>query len=168
MTMKKLLIFCFILTVLIAVTSIDAFGQRYRIRRSCPSSATPAKVDIAAAGDIDIIPCASSTVTISGTSIVFDLAGVTSINLQRTITAGGTTGNRTINLPAGTVNLAAAATAVTVTNSTVTANSIVFAIARTNDSTCAVKNTVAGSGSFVINMTAACTAETSVGFWVTN
>lgn len=88
--------------------------------------------------------------------------------LSRTITAGGTVGARTINQPAGTVNFAAAASALTVTNSTVTASSIILATARTNDATCSVKNVVAAAGSFVINMTANCTAETSVGFLVTN
>jgi len=166
--MKKLTLLALIVLA-VAIATIDVDAQRsYRLRRPCDASTTPAKVELESDGDLNIIPCASQTVYINGTSIVFDLAGVTSINLQRTITAGGTTGNRTINLPAGTVNLAAAATSVTVTNSTVAATSIVFAIARTNDSTCAVKNVVPSAGSFVINMTAGCTAETSVGFLVTN
>ena len=90
------------------------------------------------------------------------------IVLESTITAGGTTGNQTINKPTGTVNIAAAGTAVTITNSLVTASSIVYAIARTNDATCEVKNAVPGSGTVTINMSAACTAETSVGFLVVN
>lgn len=96
--------------------------------------------------------------------------GVTSFLLNRTITAGGTTGDQTINLPAGTVNFAAGTgtAGITVTNSTVSATSIIMAIARTNDATCSVKNVVAASGSFVIRMDANCTAETSVGFIVTN
>lgn len=85
-----------------------------------------------------------------------------------TNTATGTTGNQTINKSAGTVNVAASGTTITVTNSLVTANSLVYAIARTNDATCAVKNAVPAAGSVVINMTAACTAETSVGFLVVN
>lgn len=85
-----------------------------------------------------------------------------------TITAGGTTGNRTINKSAGTVNIAAAGSSVTVTNSLASASSLVYAVARTNDATCVVKNVVPGSGSFVITMTAACTAETSIGFWILN
>lgn len=90
--------------------------------------------------------------------------------INRTITAGGTTGNVTINKLSGTVNIAAGAgtAGVTVTNSTVTANSIVYAIARTNDTTCSVKNVVPASGSFVLRTTANCTAETSFGFLVTN
>lgn len=91
-------------------------------------------------------------------------------NIVRTITAAGTTGNVTINKLSGTVNIAAGAgtAGVTVTNSTVTANSIVYAIARTNDATCSVKSVVPASGSFVLRTTANCTAETSFGFLVTN
>lgn len=85
-----------------------------------------------------------------------------------TVTAGGTTGDRTINKPTGTVNIAAAGTTVTVTNSWCTTSSIVFAVVRTNDTTALIKNVVPGSGSFVINMNAAVTAETSIGFLVIN
>lgn len=85
-----------------------------------------------------------------------------------TITGGGTTGNQTINKPTGTVNIAAAGTTVTVTNSFCTTSSIVYAVIRTNDATATIKNVVPGSGSFVINLNAAATAETSVGFIVFN
>ncbi len=88
--------------------------------------------------------------------------------LDATNTAGGTTGNQTINKPSGTVNIAATGTTVTVTNSLCTTSSIVFAVIRTNDSTATIKNVVPGSGSFVINLTAAATAETSIGFLVIN
>ena len=84
-----------------------------------------------------------------------------------TVTAGGTTGNQTIDKPTGTVNIAAAGTAVTVTNSLVTANSIVFAVIRTNDATARITSVVPASGSFVINIEAA-TAEVSIGFFVLN
>jgi len=96
--------------------------------------------------------------------------GVTSELFNRTITAGGTTGAQTINKPNGTVNFAAATgtAGIVVTNSGVSATSIIFVIPRTNDTTCAVKNVVAAAGSFTIRMTANCTAETSVGFMVTN
>jgi hypothetical protein len=85
-------------------------------------------------------------------------------DVDNTNTTGGTTGNQTISKPAGTVNVAASASSLTVTNTLVTTSSIINVQTRTNDSTCSVKNYVPGSGSFVINMTAACTAETSVGF----
>ncbi len=88
--------------------------------------------------------------------------------LDQTITAGATTGNQTINKSAGTVNFAAAATALTVTSDKVTTSSLVFAEKRTNDTTCNIQSVVPGSGSFVINMTAGCASETSVGWWILN
>ena len=88
--------------------------------------------------------------------------------LDATNTTAGTTGNQTINKPSGTVNIAAAGTTVTVTNSFCTTSSIVYAVVRTNDTTAVIKNVVPGSGSFVINLSAAATAETSIGFIVYN
>lgn len=87
---------------------------------------------------------------------------------DQTVTAGGTTGDRTINKAAGTVNIAAAGTSVTVTNNLVAANSTVFCTIRTNDSTAVIKNVVPAAGSFVITLNAAATAEVSIGFLVVN
>ena len=75
---------------------------------------------------------------------------------------------RQINKINGAVNIAAAGSSVVVTNSYATASSTVFAIPQTNDATCAVKNVVPAGGSFTITMTATCTAETRVGFFVVN
>lgn len=99
---------------------------------------------------------------------VFRIKADGEFGLNRTITGGGTTGNQTINKPAGTVNFAASATTLTVTNSLVTANSIVIATVLTDDTTAIIKNVVCSSGSFIIKLNAAATAETKVGFWVTN
>lgn len=88
--------------------------------------------------------------------------------LEHTNTAGGTTGNRTINKMSGTVNFAAGASSLTVTNSLCTTSSIVFAAVRTNDTTAIIKNVTPGSGSFVIRLNAVTTAETSVGFFIIN
>jgi len=90
------------------------------------------------------------------------------LNFNPTNTASGTTGNQTINKASGTVNIAAAGTTVTVTNSLVSASSIVYAVIRTNDSTATIKNVVPAAGSFVINLGAAATAEVSIGFFVIN
>jgi hypothetical protein len=54
-----------------------------------------------------------------------------------------------------------------VTNSLVDANSIITAVAATNDATGYVKNVVAAAGSFTINVIAP-TAEMAVNFMVTN
>lgn len=88
--------------------------------------------------------------------------------VDQTVTPGGTTGNQTINKAAGTVNFAAAATTLTVTNNLVTANSTIFCTIRTNDATAQILNVVPAAGSFTINLAAAATAETSVGFLVIN
>lgn len=90
------------------------------------------------------------------------------ITMPTTVTPALTTGNQVINQPTGTVNFAAAATAITVTNSLVSATSIVLAVVRTNDTTAIIKNVVPGAGSFIITLDAAATAETSVGFVVFN
>jgi hypothetical protein len=87
---------------------------------------------------------------------------------NKTITPNGTTGNQTINKPLGTVNVAAGQSSVTVTNSLVDANSIVFAVVRTNDTTAQIKNVTCAAGSFTIRLTANATAETSIGFMVMN
>lgn len=87
---------------------------------------------------------------------------------DQTITAGGTTGNQTINKAAGTVNVAASGTTVTVTSDQCTTSSTVFAVIRTNDATATIKNVVPGAGSFVITLTAAATAEISIGWMIVN
>lgn len=88
--------------------------------------------------------------------------------LPKTVTSAGTTGARTINKVTGTVNFAAAATSLVVTNSYVTANSIIIATVATNDTTMKSVQAVAGAGSFTLYANAAATAETRVNFHVTN
>lgn len=88
------------------------------------------------------------------------IKGNGSLVVPTTITAVGTTGNQTINKVAGRVNIAAGGTTVTVTNSLVTANSIIVAVAATADTTAKVTSVVPAAGSFVIN-TVAVTAETA-------
>lgn len=85
-----------------------------------------------------------------------------------TITAGGTTGARTINKPVGSVNFAIAATSLVVTNSLVTAASTIICTVQANDTTLKSVQCVPGSGSFTMYANAAATAETRVGFMVVN
>ena len=90
------------------------------------------------------------------------------IGVLATNTAGGTTGAQTINKPSGTVNFAAAATSIVVTNSLCTTSSIIIATVRTNDTTMKSVAAVPGSGSFTLYADAAATAETSVGWLIIN
>lgn len=133
------------------------------------SDASAAAIDIGlerkAAGQLAIN---DGTVTSAGSDADLRDLMLRQLYMYQTITAGGTTGDQTINKAAGTVNIAAAGTAVTVTNSLVSTSSIVLAVIRTNDSTAWIKNVVPGSGSFTINLGAAATAEISIGFVVIN
>jgi hypothetical protein len=86
----------------------------------------------------------------------------------KTVTAGGTTGAQTINKTSGTVNFAAAATSLVVTNSLVTTSSIIICTVGTNDTTMKSVIAVAASGSFTLTANAAATAETRVNFLVIN
>lgn len=104
----------------------------------------------------------------AGSTDMFRVNGSGQVFYSATNTAGGTTGAQTINKPSGTVNFAATASTLVVTNSLVSTSSIVTAVVRTADTTAYVKNVVPASGSFTITLGAAATAETSVGFVVYN
>jgi hypothetical protein len=120
----------------------------------------------------------ANTTAAVGTFIVEDGAGTPStiyridndgkVTYRATNTAAGTTGPQTINRPSGTVNFAIGASALVVTNSLCTTSSIVFATVRTNDATAYIKNVVPAANSFTINLGAAATAVTSVGFFIIN
>ena len=88
--------------------------------------------------------------------------------LEKTNTAAGTTGNQTIDKASGRVNIAAAGTSVTVTNAAVTTASNVVAWLLTNDTTAKSCSVQPGSGSFVITLNAAATAEVALAFVVFN
>lgn len=112
---------------------------------------------------------ANETISAYAASIEqLQISSASGLAVQHTVTAAGTTGNQTINKPAGTVNIAAAGTTVTVTNSLVTANSHVFTTIGTNDATARIANVVPAAGSFVVNLTAAATAEVRIDFFVVN
>jgi hypothetical protein len=102
---------------------------------------------------------------------LLDVAGAIAfddLSPDKTIIAGGTTGAATINKVAGSVNFAAAATSLVVTNSLVNANSLIIATVMTNDSTMKSASAVVGSGSFTLHANAAATAETRVAWLVLN
>jgi hypothetical protein len=90
------------------------------------------------------------------------------VQLSKTITAGGTTGAQTINKSSGSVNFAAAAASLVVTNSLVTANSVIVATIGTHDATMTSVQVVAAAGSFTIWPNAVPTAETRVNFLIVN
>lgn len=88
------------------------------------------------------------------------------ITLSSTNTPAGTTGAQTINRSDGSVNFAAGAQTLVVTNSTVTASSHVLCQIETDDATAKSCITIISPGSCTIKLNAAATAETKVSFWV--
>lgn len=88
--------------------------------------------------------------------------------ISKTVTPAGTTGAQVINTLAGSVNFAAAAASLVVTNSLVTTNSVILVSVATNDATMTSAQVVAGSGSFTIFAISPPTAETRVNFYVIN
>lgn len=78
-----------------------------------------------------------------------------------------TTGNRTVNASRGFNAFAAAATAITITNSKVTATSQIVATIMTNDATALLKNCVPAAGSFTCTLNAAATGTTKIA-WTVN
>lgn len=83
--------------------------------------------------------------------------------LGRTIST--TVGSQTINAPIGKFEVAAAATNVTINNSSVTDSAIVVCSVASNDATARINNVTTASGSFTVNLTAP-TAQTSIAFVV--
>lgn len=112
--------------------------------------------------DWDLIRGAVSHATIGSTGVSVN----TNLSLTKTITPAGTTGAQSINTQTGTVNFAAGATSLVVTNSLVTTSSIILPVLRTNDASALIDSIVPASGSFTIYLSSAATAETSVGFVV--
>lgn len=80
--------------------------------------------------------------------------------------SSGTPGAATVNKPSGQAAIAAAAGSVVITNSLAKTTSVITATLQATDTTCvAIKNVIPASGSFTINVNAACTGNTKVG-WV--
>lgn len=90
------------------------------------------------------------------------------VDLDKTITPAGTTGAQVINTAIGSVNFASGATSLVVTNSLVTANSVILVTKAHNDNA-RLGAAEAGAGSFTIYMdTAPSGGECRVNFLVLN
>lgn len=99
---------------------------------------------------------------------VWTLTG-TNQNEYSDATVTATIGAVTINKMAGTAIIAAGATSVVVTNSKVTANSIIHATPRVNDAAASVvKSAIPGAGSFTIHIDAAAAANMAISWSVIN
>jgi len=124
------------------------------------------RMTVSSAGGVSI-----GTTTDAGATNLLVVGTITtnsSLNLPKTITAAATTGAQTINKPSGSVNFAAAATSLVVTNSLCTTSSVIMVSMGTNDATANGLRVVAAAGSFTIHLATAPTAETRVNFLLTN
>lgn len=116
------------------------------------------------------VQCASGESATANCVQVKNGAGTTTLGFRqdgtfafdRTITSGGTTGAQTINKSAFSVNFAAAATSLVVTNSVVATTSGCLCTVQTNDTTMTHVQAVPASGSVTLYANAAPTGETKV------
>ena len=123
-------------------------------------------VNTAGGSSFDYSPVADNTYTLGTSSSRAKSAFLGSGGLSEQGTNVATAGATTINQATGSVTVASSASSVVVTNTTVASTDNIMATSQQNDTTCSVKNVVPGSGTFTINMTANCTANNRVGFFV--
>ena len=90
------------------------------------------------------------------------------ITQESTIIGLGVTTSPTINKASGRVRMAAGATSLPVTNTLVSANSIIQLTLATNDATAAGLSAVATTGGFTIYLKTAATAEVGINFTTIN
>jgi hypothetical protein len=121
-------------------------------------------------GTLITVDDSANGITLGGSASALTVTANNVYNWQynRTLTTGGVTGAQTINKPYGSVNFAAAASTLVVTNSVAGLSSLIFVTPQANDATCKSFAITKAAGSFTITANAACTAETEVAFQVTN
>lgn len=110
----------------------------------------------------------TSQINAGGYNEVMRISDVGKMTFPYTIVATGTTGAQTINKPSGSVNFAAGATSIVVTNSLCLTTSEVLLQVQGGDATATTARVSIGAGSFTITLNAAATAETRVSFFVFN
>lgn len=115
-------------------------------------------------------PAVTNTTSLGTASIGW--SGIFTSGKITNITAGnstGTPGNATLNTPTGRSAIAIGAAAVTITNSLVSATSIVLVVLQSADATLTqILRVVPAAGSFVVTGNANATAATNIGWVVFN
>jgi hypothetical protein len=160
-------------------TTAFVIGQAYAKLASPTLTGTPAAPTAAAATNTTQIattafvrteyaapPAIGNTTPAAGTFTT--LTSNTNVIVSKTITPDLTTGAQTINKTAGSVNFAAAAASLVLTNSLITTGSVIQLTVAANDATMKSASYVPGNGAITINANAAATAETRVDFIVVN
>ncbi len=157
--------------LLAAAGSVGARLTGARVEQFAAGANPVNTVSLAGTGHVltDVVTVASGGGDIADTSTDSIFQNVNGQWKYPTTDASGTPGNATINKASGKVAIAIGASTVTVTNSLVTAASIVTATLQTADATLTfIKSVVPGAGSFVITGNANATAATKVAFTVQN
>lgn len=104
----------------------------------------------------------------AGQGLINNIGSNAQILVNKTITAGGTTGAQQIDKVGGSVNFAAGATSLIVTCNKCTVNSIILVSVASNDTTMKGVHYVPGAGSFTLYPDVAPTSETAVRFYIFN
>lgn len=147
---------------------VDMTGSNTYRARGNGSAANPAMIRMVG-GDLVFYADQSKTDLVTYTPTErFRIKKTGQFIIPATNTATGTTGDRTINQPAGSVNFAAGATSITVTDSFVTTSSLIFLQVYGTDATAKSATVTVSSGAFIITLNAAATAETKVAFKIIN
>jgi hypothetical protein len=105
----------------------------------------------------------SGAATFAADKLTIEASGL--MGMAATITAAATTGGQTINKAAGAINIAAGQQSAIVTNSLVTATSVVIATVATDDSAASAAKAIPTTGSFTLKLNSAANAETRVN-WI--
>lgn len=100
--------------------------------------------------------------------VVFGILQTSELEMVKKITPTGSTGDTTLNYAAGSVNLGAGDTSLTVTNNLVDADSIVIGTVASPDATTKSVQIVPSFGQFVIFPDEPPTSETRINFMVLN
>ena len=151
--------------------------RAFRIAAPTLAFAGASTVTPAATFYIDAAPTAGANATITNAYAMWVDAGTTRLDgtllLNGAITAdatdaSGTPGAATINKAVGKAAIALGAASVVITNSLVSAGSIVLVTAIDQDATAVNLSVLAGAGSFTVSGAAAATAATAFSFIVIN
>lgn len=151
-----LVVFCF--SVSAQNTVVKQTNDVYIVNDS--TNAVALKVIKPAANVADFLSFGTQTNT------WFAVSASGAMTLDKTVTPVATTGTVEINKAVGSVNFAALATSLVVTNSLVTTNSVILATVATNDASMFSVQVVAGSGQFTLYAPDAPTGTTRVNFFI--
>lgn len=143
-----------------------AAGVIYSNMSSANASSTNAAIKVYTANALDATDLVFSIATMGNTIKLFGVTYAGSLVIPNTDSTG-TPGAASINQAAGRSSIALGAATITITNSLVTAASMIFISPLARDATGLLPAvTTTGAGSFIVTTTANCTANLPFNWWV--